>query len=143
MKKFLLSLLLVFAMLISATQAQSADVPNFRRVAGDSVRGGKTSNEIEGYHVYTYTLSLPLTYDRSLVEKYISLLKENGLTFIKHEEENFVPPDPHRGRSHYDYWFFHCKGHCVLFQLYQNTYSPDGYTEFSVKVANELTYEED
>lgn len=143
MKKFLLSLLLVFAILISAIQAQAADVPNFRRVAGDIVRGGKPSNEIEGYHVYTYTLSLPLTYDRSLVEKYISLLKENGLTFIKHEEKNFIPPDSHRGRSHYDYWFFRCKGHFVLFQLYQNTYSPDGYTEFSVKVANELTYEED
>ena len=158
MRKFLLPLLLVFAILIPAIQAQAADVPNFRRVAGDIVKGGKQFNE-EGYHVYKYNI---LTYDDSLeksfTEQYVRLLQENGLTLVDHKEETesqWSTPDfwlegAWCASDYHGDWFFDCKGHQVLFSLdcYAMTYggknpSRKSHMFFSVKVANGLTYEED
>ena len=142
MKKFLLPLMLAFAILIPTIQVSAADVPNFRRVAGDSVRGGKSSNE-KGYHIYSYTPRLPLTYNGGFVDEYINLLKENGLTLIDHSENVFRSPNYGGGSVYYNYWFFDCRGYRVTFKLVRGFDTPDGYTTFSVKVANELTYEED
>ena len=72
---------LAFVILVPTVQTQAANVPNFKRVAGDLVKGGKQFNE-EGYHIYKYDI---LTYDTSLeksfAESYVSLLQENGLNF--------------------------------------------------------------
>lgn len=154
MKKFLLPMLLAFAILIPAIQVQAADVPNFRRVAGDSVRSGKRFNE-EGYHVYRYTLR---GYDANFAEQYIKLLQENGLTLVDHKEKTdsqWNTPDFwlegawHAIDYHGD-WFFDCKGHPVVFSLNHLRIEHGGknpsrksHMFFSVKVANELSYEED
>ena len=158
MKKFLLPMFLAFVIFVPAVQTQAADIPNFRRVAGDLVKGGKQFNE-EGYHIYKYDI---LTYDTSLeksfAESYVSLLQENGLNLVDHKEKidsQWNTPDFWLEGAWYssDYhgdWFFDCKGHKVLFSLDRHTMTHGGknpsrksHMFFSIKVANALTYEED
>ena len=141
MKKSFTPILIVFAILIFTVPTYAANVPNFRRVAGDSVRGGKKSDD-EGYHVYYYWPKEPLTYDSSLVNKYNALLQESGFELVDYETRTYRYGNDY-GTKYYNTWFFRYKGRCVIFELLRSTVGIDGTTRFSVKVENGLTYEKD
>ncbi len=142
MKKFLMLMLAVF-LIVPIVKAQAADIPNFKRVAGDSVTDGKRSNKTKGYHVYTY---VPLEYNTSFAEQYVALLQKRGLTLIEHKETELKNEIDFWIVSYIDEWLFNYKNHQVIFSLfrrhgYENLTKVDMY--FSVKVPDALTYEED
>ena len=154
MRKFGLLILLTFAVMIPAVQAQVADVPNFRRVADYRIRVGTPYNK-EGYRVYHYHC---YGHNENLAKQYVSLLQENGLTLIEHKEksnETWNTPDfwlegAWMCNERHEDWFFDCKGHQIVFSLshysmYEGGKNPQRKENmyFHVKVASDLTYEED
>ena len=98
MKKFLLPIMLAFALLIPAIQAQATDVPNFKQVVGDSIGNGKRENE-KGYCVYKYIVDSDDKHSNEFAEKYVNFLQENGITLIEHKKDCF--------EDRIDYWETH------------------------------------
>ena len=133
MKKFLLPLLLALAILIPSVQAQAADVPDFRQVAGNYVTDGERVNaRKKGYYVYAY--NCPLDLRQNFAEQYINLLIRNGCSFVGHEANDW-----RRTSAQYlDKWYFRCRGQAVEFWQYQ--YFDQGRISFSVRVGHGLTY---
>lgn len=132
MKKFLFPMLLAFAILIPTVQAQAADLPDFRRVAGNYVRDGERVHSRKGYYVYAYECSVDLR--ENFAEQYINLLQRSGLTYLNHKAEDY-----RRSSAMYiDKWYFRCRGHSV--ELWRVKYFSQGRTSFSLRVADGLTY---
>lgn len=135
MKKFLLPMLLTFAVLISAVQVQAygiADVPDFREVAGNDVTDGERVNSRKGYRVYAY--SCPIDDDDDFAAEYVEYLIDWGLTQIGHEYKDYR----RTSAQSVEKWFFTCDGQRVEF--WQYNYYSEGRISFSVRVANGLTY---
>ncbi len=135
MKKLYVSILVVLAIVASIplTHATAADVPDFRRVAGDYVTDGERVNSRKGYRVYAYDCSLDIR--ENFAEEYCNLLLQSGLSYNGHEAKDFRKTSA----QYIDKWFFSYRGYPVEFWAYR--YFSEGRTSFSVRVANGLTYE--
>ena len=124
--------MLAFAILIPSLQAQAADVPDFRQVAGNYVTDGERVNSRKGYYVYAYDCSLDL--NQNFAAQYINLLRRSGCSLVGHEAKDF-----RRTSAQYvDKWYFRCRGQVVEFWQYQ--YFDQGRISFSVRVGHGLTY---
>ena len=135
MKKYgiLLLLVAIFSAFVPLSHADTADVPDFRRVAGNYVTDGERVNSRKGYRVYAYDCSLDIR--ENFAEEYCNLLLQSGLIYNGHEAKDF-----RRTSAHYiDKWFFSYRGYPVEFWAYR--YFDEGRTSFSVRVSNGLTYE--
>ena len=121
------------SIILPTTYAFAADVPDFRRVAGDYVTDGERVNSRKGYRVYAYDCSLDIR--ENFAEEYCNLLLQSGLSYNGHDAKDF-----RRTSGQYiDKWFFSYRGYPVEFWAYR--YFTEGRTSFSVRVANALTYE--
>ena len=136
MKKIFLLLLAVVALsvILPMTYAFAADVPDFRRVAGNYVTDGERVNSRKGYRVYAYECAVN-QYDY-LGDQYVQLLLESGLSYMGHEPKDFTRSS---SAMYIDKWFFNCRGQRVEF--WRVKYYGEGRTSFSVRVANGLSYE--
>ena len=134
MQKLLLTLFLAIAILIPTVQAQAADVPNFRRVAGDYVSGGeRTHHDKKKMFCYSYECSTDLR--QNFAEQYINLLRQRGILLVDHEENDWRATSAH----YLDIWYFTYKGEKIEFWQYK--YFDEGRISFTVRVADALTYE--
>lgn len=136
MKKLLLIWVAAFFILIitSMTYATAADVPDFRRVAGDVVTDGERVNSKKGYRVYAYECAVN-QYDY-FADQYVQLLGQFGLYYMGHDYKDFSRSS---SAMYIDKWYFSCRGQQVEF--WRTKYYGEGRTSFSVRVANGLTYE--
>lgn len=132
MKKFLIPLVMAFALVLPTIAAEAADVPDFRQVAGNYVTDGERVNSKKGYRIYAYSCSVNLR--ENFAEQYINLLQLNGLTLVGHEAKDWRKTSA----QYLDKWYFNCRGQRVEFWRYK--YFNEGRTSFSVRVANGLTY---
>ena len=75
MKKFLLPMLLTFALLVPTVQVQAADVPGFHQVGGRHLTFTGRENTKKGARVYGYDCSVDLK--ESFAEQYLRALVSN------------------------------------------------------------------
>ena len=137
MKKLFLGLFAVIfsvVVILPMAHAYAADVPVFRRVAGDIVSDGERVNSRKGYRVYAYECAVN-QYDY-FGNQYVNLLGQSGLSYMGHEAKDFTRSS---SAMYIDKWFFSCRGQRVEF--WRVKYFGEGRTSFSVRVANGLTYE--
>lgn len=137
MKRLFLGLLVVMfavALVLPMAHAYAADVPDFRRVAGDVVRDGERVNSRKGYRVYAYECAVN-QYDY-FGEQYVNLLGQSGLSYRGHDAKDFTRSS---SAMYVDKWFFSCRGQSVEF--WRVKYYGEGRTSFSVRVSNGLSYD--
>lgn len=135
MKKIFSMLVIAVALsiIIPTTYAFAADVPDFRRVAGNVVRDGERVNS-KINSVYAYECAVN-QYDY-FGDQYVSLLRQSGLSYMGHDAKDFTRTS---SAMYIDKWYFSCRGQRVEF--WRVKYYGEGRTSFSVRVANGLTYE--
>lgn len=130
----LLAVMFAIALILPMANTYAADVPDFRRVAGDVVNDGERVNSNKGYRVYAYECAVN-QYDY-FGEQYVNLLRQRGLSYRGHDVKDFTRSS---SAMYIDKWFFSCRGQNVEF--WRVKYYGEGRTSFSVRVANGLSYE--
>ena len=155
MKKFLLPLMLAFAILIPSIQAQAADVPGFHQVGGRHLTFTGREDTGNGYRVYGYDCSVDL--NEEFAEIYIVALVNNfgfqPIAYFANEYRN-------NQAKLTEYWMFAYGGYkdVAVFVQRDRRNKQDypanlvvrrykdwqrGITHFSICVAYGLTYGED
>lgn len=150
MKKFLLTMLLAFAVMIPTTNVEAGDVPDFAQIGGNYVGFSGAENSTKGYILYTYTCNMEN--DRDLAEQFVRLVTSSyQFKLSGHYTQDFTKTS----NTSWEHWYFDYRGskYVVPFQRsnrevyachleiskYRN--GQTGVTHFSIRVADGLSYD--
>ena len=135
MKRLFLLLLVVcsICVVVPKAQAAAADVPDFRRIAGNIVRDGERVSSSKN-SVYAYECAVN-QYDY-FGDQYVKLLCQSGLSYLGHDAKDYTRTS---SAMYIDKWYFRCWEKSVEF--WRIKYYNEGETSFSVRVGNGLSYE--
>lgn len=136
MKKFLLPLILVLAILIPMAQVSAADITEFLQ-AVPTARNyarytGTENNRKECLNIYRYEWNSNLR--ENFGEQYVQFLTRNGCSIVDHRVNDW-----RRVNAQYlDVWALRFRGQ--QFEVWRYKYFSEGRTSFTVRVPYSLSY---